>query len=238
MSDTDEADGDEGEAGYSYEEAFAAHECPNGHLTYPGHARCPECGEEQVDSHDLADRTGTVVTWTTSTAAPPGVGAPNHLAIVEFDVDGRGVRAIGQVTTGEIEIGDERKRLVMNLPLREGAMPDQRQDRLIARMIADSDGFLRYLLMLLWEDNEAEIEALGMTRWIFGGGPGRRRGGVETLPLLEELVRAFSRNPERLDDIEDLIRRLRSTDEGKKIVPDEFLELWDAFEGARGEIGE
>jgi hypothetical protein len=105
MTDTDDADGDT--EGYSYQEAFAAGECPNGHLSYPGHARCPDCGEEQVDAHDLSDRTARVVTWTTSTAAPPGVEAPNHLAIVEFEVDGRGVRALGQVTTGEIEIGDE-----------------------------------------------------------------------------------------------------------------------------------
>ena len=59
---------------------------------------------------------------------------------------------------------------------------------------------------------------------------------METLPLLEELVRALSRNPERLDDIEDLMRRLSTTEEGKKIVPDEFLQLWEAIAAARGEI--
>jgi len=46
------------------------------------------------------------VTWTTSTATPPGVREPNHLGIVEFHVDGESVRAIGQLTTDEIEIGD------------------------------------------------------------------------------------------------------------------------------------
>jgi hypothetical protein len=34
------------------------------------------------------------------------VRAPNHLAIVEFDVDGTPVRAIGQLTTGDVETGD------------------------------------------------------------------------------------------------------------------------------------
>ncbi len=135
----------------------------------------------------------------------------------------------------EIEIGEERKRLVMNLPVRQGAMPDQRQDRLIARMIADSDGFLRYLLMLLWEDKDVDLDGLGAGSWIIDPRRHRHRGGQETLPLLEELVRAFSRTPERLDDIEDLMRRLRATDEGKEIVPDEFMELWDAFAAARGE---
>jgi uncharacterized OB-fold protein len=92
--------------------SFDAHVCPNGHATYPGHALCPECGEEQTDTVDLTERTGEVVTWTKSTATPPGVRAPNTLAIVEFDVsdavDGDDhVRAIGQVTgEAEIETGD------------------------------------------------------------------------------------------------------------------------------------
>ena len=101
--------------------SFDAHECPNGHVTYPAHPLCPECGEEQVDTIDLGELTATVVTWTTSTATPPGVRAPNHLAIVEFDLGGiprtsgnrpeaggsETVRAIGQLTSDEVEIGDE-----------------------------------------------------------------------------------------------------------------------------------
>ncbi len=87
--------------------SLEAHRCSNGHLTYPAHPRCPECGEPQVEAVDLTDRTAEVVTWTTSTATPPGVREPNHLAIVEFDVAGDSVRAIGQLTTDEIEVGDE-----------------------------------------------------------------------------------------------------------------------------------
>lgn len=87
---------------------LSAYRCPNGHLTYPAHELCPECGEEQVEEIDLSDETATVVTWTTSTATPPGVRQPNSLAIVEFDVDGESVRAIGQlVEDSKIEIGDE-----------------------------------------------------------------------------------------------------------------------------------
>jgi uncharacterized OB-fold protein len=100
---------------------FEAHRCPNGHLTYPGHTLCPDCGEEQTETVDLSERTATVVTWTTSTATPPGVREPNHLGIVEFDVSEASsdasesrtesgddwVRALVQFTTGEIETGDE-----------------------------------------------------------------------------------------------------------------------------------
>ena len=91
---------------------FDAHVCPNGHVTYPGHTLCPECGEPQTDTVDLAERTADVVTWTTSTATPPRVREPNTIAIVEFDVsdavdDGDdSVRAIGPATTDEIATGD------------------------------------------------------------------------------------------------------------------------------------
>jgi len=87
--------------------SFQAHRCPDGHLTYPGHRRCPTCGEPQTGTVSLADRTAEVVTWTTSTATPPGVRTPNTLAVVEFDIDGDTVRALGQVTTDDVSVGDK-----------------------------------------------------------------------------------------------------------------------------------
>ena len=78
---------------------------PDGSLTYPEHPIGPG-GDEPVGTVDLSEYTAEVITWTTSTATPPGVREPNTLAIVEFDVDGEPVRAIGQVTTAAVETGD------------------------------------------------------------------------------------------------------------------------------------
>lgn len=81
--------------------------CPNGHLTYPTHHRCPECGEPQTTTVDLSSHTGEVVTWTRTTVTPPGVRAPNVIAIVEFDVEGEAVRALGGVTDDvAVAVGD------------------------------------------------------------------------------------------------------------------------------------
>ncbi|SFR45684.1 OB-fold domain-containing protein [Halogeometricum limi] len=88
------------------ERTMEAHRYPDGSITYPGHLLGPG-GEEAVGTVDLSEYTAEIVTWTTSTAPPPGVDEPNHLAIVEFDVDGEPVRAIGQLTTGDVAIGDE-----------------------------------------------------------------------------------------------------------------------------------
>jgi len=99
------ADGDGGPP------ALTATRYTDGTLSYPGHDRSPD-GADPVGTVDLTDRTATVVTWTTSTATPPGVREPNHLAVVEFEVDLDGgdaerVRAIGQLTTGDVAIGEE-----------------------------------------------------------------------------------------------------------------------------------
>ncbi|WP_255194122.1 OB-fold domain-containing protein [Natronobeatus ordinarius] len=78
----------------------------DGSISYPGHPVGPN-GAEPVETIDLSEYTAEVVTWTTSYATPPGVREPNTLAIVEFDVDGEPVRALGQVSTDEVATGDE-----------------------------------------------------------------------------------------------------------------------------------
>ncbi|MBX0285376.1 Zn-ribbon domain-containing OB-fold protein [Haloarcula salinisoli] len=85
--------------------------CPNGHVSYPTHPRCPNCGEPQDERMDLSEERAEVVTWTKSTATPPGVREPNTMAIVEFDIshldlEDTFVRALGQVTTEDVETGD------------------------------------------------------------------------------------------------------------------------------------
>ena len=88
------------------ERALLAHRCPAGHLTIPGHHRCPRCGEAQVGTVDLSDAVAEVVTWTESRATPPGVRSPNPVAVVAFEVEGETVRAIGGLTGGDVESGD------------------------------------------------------------------------------------------------------------------------------------
>jgi len=85
--------------------AMAAARYPDGSILYPAHPVGPD-GNEPVETVDLSEYTATLITWTSSTATPPGVRQPNHLGIVEFDVEGEPVRAIGQLTTDGVEIGD------------------------------------------------------------------------------------------------------------------------------------
>ena len=103
MSDRsdDAADATETGEGANDRPPMEAARYPDGSITYPGHPIGPG-GEEPVGTVDLSEYTATVVTWTESTATPPGVRQPNAIAIVEFDVDGEPVRAIGQLTSDDV----------------------------------------------------------------------------------------------------------------------------------------
>jgi hypothetical protein len=100
MSDSNSNEGND-------ERQMEAYRYSDGSITYPGHPVGPD-GSEPEGTVDLSQYTATVVTWTTSMATPPGVRQPNTIAVVEFDVDGEPVRAIGQVTEdASVDIGDE-----------------------------------------------------------------------------------------------------------------------------------
>lgn len=87
--------------------SLEAWRCANGHLHYPRHSRCRECGAALTEAVDLTDRVGVVRTWTLSTAPPPGVREPNPLAIVAFEVAGATVTVIGGLVEGaDVAIGD------------------------------------------------------------------------------------------------------------------------------------
>lgn len=78
----------------------------DGTVSYPAHARS-QSGGVPVERIDLQHERGRIITWTSSNATPPGVTAPNHLAIVEFTLDdASSVRVIGQLTTDAVETGD------------------------------------------------------------------------------------------------------------------------------------
>ena len=117
--------------------------------------------------------------------------------------------------------------LTLSLPV-EG-MPEDRMHHVLRSLIGDSARFMAFLRALLGGLD-------GMVDWARDGdanGDGAPWTGVpgdET--LLEGLVRAASRDPGRLEPVRRLIEDFRSTEEGRRIVPDDFLELWSAVDEA------
>jgi len=64
------------------------------------------------------------------------------------------------------------------------------------------------------------------------GDTGPWRDGPDDDALLEGLIRAASRDPDRLEPVRRLIEDFRKTEEGRSIVPDDFLDVWNAVDEA------
>lgn len=136
------------------------------------------------------------------------------------------------IFTVAAETGGEKRTLsfVCNLPA-AGIPEDERKRQVLLRVIGDKSRFLRYLLMILSENtNELFLNSLLRTP----GSAGMQEdstgtGYVPELPLLEELVKAFSRNPEKINRIDRLVRDIGRTEEGGKLIPEDFGILWNVF---------
>lgn len=116
---------------------------------------------------------------------------------------------------------------VLRLPL-EG-MPEGRTAAILASMINSSDRFLRYLALLLSDDPDGPGAGVFTRSGENGSSGADGRASWSTAVVFEDLVRAYSRNPKRLERIEALLGDLRSGGAGVSVVPADFEELWQAF---------
>jgi hypothetical protein len=114
---------------------------------------------------------------------------------------------------------------VLNLPVDN--MPEGRDAAVLRTIVANREGFLRYLLLLL--QDMGNLPSIGDLVSAIGG-KWNAAGSLDGLPLLEELTRAYSRNPGRLDSVRKLVEQLNATPEGHEIIPDEFMDLWRVFD--------
>lgn len=121
-------------------------------------------------------------------------------------------------------------RFVLNIPL-IGA-PDNRENKLLLAMLSNRERLIRYLLMLLAGPELAigEMQRAGS----IGDGEDAYAPGGFGLPLLEPLLRTLANDSARLADIERLVRDLESTEEGTKLLPSDFRQVWDAIIAVRG----
>ena len=132
----------------------------------------------------------------------------------------------------QVETKKHRLRFVLHLPI--SGLPTDRNDHLLRAIISDRGRFLRYLWLILGQDHET------ITPWdslVASGDEGTEGApiGHDTLPLLEVLVRALSRSPDKIDRVDQLVAGLRRTPEGQAILPEGFDTLWDAIMQTRKE---
>lgn len=164
-----------------------------------------------------------IAAWPLSIRSEQAVSAEGLAQDHELDLGLVDAADITGMTGFILTIGAHSLRFALNLPL-EGVPPD-RDASLIHRIVQNREGFLRYLLLLLGEFSDGT--AGGEGKGSGGGGWGMESGVGPT--LLEEMVRTFTRDRARLNDVKQAIERLQAEKSGGEIIPHEFLALWNVF---------
>lgn len=115
-------------------------------------------------------------------------------------------------------------RFALKLPII--GLPEDREAHLISAIVSNREKFLRYLWLIL-ADDRMELPA-----WLQMAADGTSRHMQHyshEMPLLESLVRALSRSPDKIDRIAELVTRLQGTPEGHTVLPEGFEPLWEAI---------
>jgi len=118
------------------------------------------------------------------------------------------------------------------LKIEVDGMPAGRVGTIVRGIVSDPEKFFEYLRFLLSDGFDKDASADGDA--IRGSGD---EGGIGTWsvqsPIFEQLLVTASRRPKRLKDIDDLIVQLLDGEgqDGKEIVPQDFLAFWQAFRG-------
>lgn len=121
---------------------------------------------------------------------------------------------------------------VRNLPIEGG--PADRQEHLLQQVLTDRATLVRFLMMLLAQDDYDLTLVQDLV--VSTGLPGSDTLPLgEGLALLEPLVQALARSPEKLDRVKRLVDDLSQSEAGLNLLPERFLEVWEPLWKARQE---
>lgn len=112
------------------------------------------------------------------------------------------------------------------LALAATGLPADRDDAIAQSIVNNRDRFLLYLQALLAGLDEDGIGAIPTKLGAQGGMFGFYESG-----LLERLMRARNRHPERLRDVKALVDSLSGPHSDSNIIPPDFLEAWAVIAG-------
>ena len=118
---------------------------------------------------------------------------------------------------------------VLNLPI--SGLPEGRNSFVITSMINNSRNFIRYLLLILSSDPNKILESLmGDSNTSSSSSIGDTdEQAFDDIPLFEELLRASSRNPEKIRQIGALIEEIKRANPENDILPKGFEVIWEAI---------
>ena len=138
-----------------------------------------------------------------------------------------------------LEIHDQARtvdplRVTARLPFENA--PAGRSDAVTAELLSDPELLLRFILALLSAGPDADrvLSALAQASTQPRTGGPASRGGA-TLPLLEPMLRALHHDPQRLEEVEQLLSDLKSAASAAGAeLPPGLASLWQVVDAMRG----
>jgi len=120
-------------------------------------------------------------------------------------------------------------RFVLKIPI--SGMPAGRMDHVFGAIISDRSQFLRYLWLILAQEDPSQ-----WMDWMEDGtgDTWKTAFSAQERPVLEAMLRALSRSPDKIDRIAEMVESLRCMSKGQSIFPEGFELLWDALLQVRG----
>ncbi len=129
------------------------------------------------------------------------------------------------------ELCAQKQRLAFVLHLPVEGIPDERERAILRHVVSNREGFLRYLLLLLAGLGDgADVGSVARAFGSFNGSS--FTSSIDDLPLLEEMVRAFSRDPRRLEKVRQLVEDIATDGDTADVLPRGFLDYWNIFREA------
>lgn len=125
------------------------------------------------------------------------------------------------------------ERFVTKVPL--VGEPEGRMQKLLGSLLKNKSQVLRLLLMLL-ADSSMPMDKLATIHGFSGIAGSSSDSASGTIPLLESLMKALARSPEKMDRINRLVEDLNKTEEGVNLLPDGFMSVWEAIWQIRKEM--
>lgn len=166
------------------------------------------------------------VTLPPSHAKEVGTGAEEKLVFTGLDVP-----ILTSFIAFRVEImkTTEKKAVefVLNLPAK--GMPEGRHERILCDIVNDGEKFVRYLFFLMADSPDDVLSNTSLRALRRTSDESGLNAYSQTIPIFEELVRLFSRCPEKILEIGRLIEDMKKIEEGKAAMPEGFEELWSAF---------
>ncbi|MDN3585015.1 phospholipase D family protein [Mucilaginibacter flavus] len=109
-------------------------------------------------------------------------------------------------------------------------LPESRGNRIFSDIISNSHLFFKYLRFLLAE-NLWEEQDSGSTNTATQFGFGSGQFNLQEEPIYENMLKAISREPQKLLEIRQVMEKIASEDtDAVSIIPANFKVLWDIFE--------